>query len=73
MYLVIYHNSKGKQGWKKTATLSKAMDFVTENDVKDYEITVDENSYRNMKNDIELLENNILALKDLANKMELKH
>ena len=73
MFTIIYFDNDGKRAWIKATTEEAAKAFIANHNITDFEITISQSTYRNMKNDIELLENNILALKDLANKMELKH
>ena len=73
MYLVYFITKNGDRHWKMATTKESIDEYVKENNIEDYSITVNDVEYEKMKNKIEWLEHRIEDIKRTLKDIEERY
>jgi len=73
MYLVYFMTKNGDRHWKMSTTKEGIDEYVKENNIEDYSITVNDVEYEKMKNKIEWLEHRIEDIKRTLKNIEERY
>jgi len=73
MYLVYFTTKNGDRHWKMATTKEGIDEYVKENNIEDYAITVNDIEYEKMENKIERLEHRIEDIKRTLKDIEERY